>query len=347
MNQSTLSTDFIRRQPTRTLKESAQPSPHTYVHTRVINSRRKPDKTQADEAQDRAKTKKHLVALADGLNESELAYKLKRCHSAVGFLTCGQHAYKYMPNFTCEFRLCPNCSRRRSKKINNKYISPVLVYSKIHRVAPVHIVLTQAQKKGETLNQSVKRLTAAFRKLIRSDRKGSIWNEYFRGGLFAVETKLTEDGLYHTHLHILAFRKRFFDIELLRKEWEAVGGGKNLRLDPITDITKGLREVLKYVSKPLDINRFTAQHLRDFLNMKNARFFGTFGDFRKFSSDFEESEYPHILAELKDDPSAIDYAELVEGSLCPDCAQPLFELRMTENEHLRFLQSFALSKRSP
>jgi hypothetical protein len=346
MIQFTLSTDLIR-QPDSQPKESAKPSPQTYVHTRVTTSRRRADKTQADDAQERSTTKKHLVSLAAGLNESELAHKLKRCHSAVGFLTCGQHAHKYMPNFTCEFRLCPNCSRRRSKKINKKYLPRVLVYSKIHRVAPVHLVLTQAKKKGETLEQSVKRLMTAFRKLIRSDRKGSMWNEYFRGGLYAIEPKLTEDGSYHTHLHIFAFRKRFFDIELLRKEWEMVGGGKNLRLDPITDVTKGLREVLKYVAKPLDINGFTAQHLRDFLNMKNARFFDTFGDFRKFSGGFEESDFPQILAELKDDPSTIDYSELVEGSLCPDCAQPLFELRMTENEHLRFLQSFALSKRSP
>jgi hypothetical protein len=105
-------------------------------------------------------------------------------------------------------------------------------------------------------------------------------------------------------------------------------------LKPITDIAAGLREVVKYVSKPLDIRRFGAEDLKEFLGLKNMRMFGTFGEFRDFCKDFEPSD---------NDAAAVGDLEslsrdLVEGCACPQCNQPLFDLRMSAKELPQFYE---------
>jgi hypothetical protein len=223
----------------------------------------------------------------------------------------------------------------------------VLGFVKRFKVTPVHLVLTQPQIEGETAKQSRKRLLSAFTNLTRRD----FWQEHFKGGIWSVEVKLAKDrdGVYHTHLHVLAFRTKMFAIRendnKFRDEWRDVSGGENFRLRRVKDLRRGLTEVLKYISKPLDIERFTAKTLREFLEMRNAPFVNTFGEFRKFASKFDVSE---IVADLDDDLDAaekINYAELEEGSLCPDCAQPLFELRMSEDAYIRYLEGVEMGRK--
>ena len=331
---------------TRTRSESTtprgwKPSQQTYLDTRVINSQRKGSLRQSERAQSRLQTKKQLTALAREIHEPELADKLTSCHSRVAVLTCGKHIAKVIPNHTCEFRLCPDCARRRSRRHFDNYLPKVEAFARAHRVTPVHLVLTQTHR-AETLGESIKRLMAAFRKLVRR----SFWIEHFRGGTWSVEVTKGTDGLYHTHLHLLAFRSKFFDIALLRSEWLAVTGDSvNLNLKPILEaaaVAGGLREVLKYVSKPLDVRRFTAENLRDFLRVKNMRFFGTFGEFRKFCAEFEPTD--DDAGDLSELVSMT--RDLVEGCACPRCESPLFEVRMSDDELPDFLQKVETSARS-
>ena len=333
-----LSTD-LRKRSESTTSRGWKPSQQTYVHTRVTTSQSKRAKTRSADAQSRLNTKKHLIGLAREVREVELAEKLADCHSRVALLTCGQHVPKIIPNHTCEFRLCPHCSRRRQRKHFSNYLPKAEAFARSHRVEPVHLVLTQTHR-VETFEHSVKRLMAAFRKLIR--RK--FWLVHFRGGLWDLEVTIDADGLYHTHLHLLVFRSKFFDIGLLRSEWLAVtGDSMNLRLDRVTDIASGLREVMKYIAKPLDIERFRAKNLKEFLEVKGMRMFGAFGEFQKFCADFEPSDNADesTLSELVDLTR-----DLVEGCACPHCDNPLFEVRMSENELPDFLQKVEASARS-
>jgi hypothetical protein len=136
-------------------------------------------------------------------------------------------------------------------------------------------------------------------------------------------------------LHIIGFRRKFFDIELLRSEWlTATGDSHVLHLKPILDLAAGLREVVKYVSKPLDIRRFGAADLKEFLGLKNMRMFGTFGEFRNFCKDFEPSD--NEGAAVGDLESLA--RDLVEGCACPQCNQPLFDLRMSKSELPQFYE---------
>jgi hypothetical protein len=313
-----------------------KPLPHTYLDNRVTKSQTNQRRTRSQRARERLQTKQHLVGLAVGLGEVELADKLDRCHSRLSVLTCGRHIHRIIPNFTCEFRLCPDCGRRRSRKLQKKYLPMMRGFMLHHKVTPVHLVLTQTHRK-ESRKQSAKRIKDSFTKL---QRRG-FWREYFNGGTWSLEFTKDKNGLHHTHLHIIGFRRKFFDIELLRDEWLAVTGDSYvLHLKPIQDIATGLREVVKYVSKPLDICRFGADDLREFLGLKNMRMFGTFGEFRDFCKDFEPSDEGAAVGELESLSR-----DLVEGCACPhpQCNEPLFDLRMSKNELPQFYEQIESS----
>lgn len=332
-----LSTD-LRKRSDSAVSSQVKPSPQTYLDKGYQTHKRKRSTTASESARSRLETKGRLADLAHRIHEPELAHKLTNCHSRVAVLTCGEHVHRVIPNHTCEFRLCPDCGRRRSRRHYVNYLPKVEAFMRSHRATAVHLVLTQAHR-AETLEQSVNRLMAAHRKLIRR----RFWKEYFKGGLLAVEVTRGRDGHYHTHLHLLAFRSKFFDVELLRSEWLAVTGDSvNFNIRPILeDVSGGLREVLKYVAKPLDFARFTAQNLKDFLEIKGMKFFTTFGEFRKFCKDFEPAEDEGDLSELVGMTR-----DLVEGCACPHCENPLFEVRMSGAELPDFLQKVETSARS-
>jgi hypothetical protein len=324
------------------------PSPQTYFNKGVTNPQKALPTTKrllrSDRAKARLKTKTKLVALAVELKAGKLAAKLTKCSSMRNFLTCGAHEHRKLISLRCQFRLCPYCAERRSRKLFKQYLPVVLAFLKNNRAEAVHLVLTQPQKENETAKQSRERLMKSFGKLTRR----GFFKEHFKGGIWSIEPKLAKDkdGVYHTHLHILAFRTKQFAIQTGNNPfgdlWKAVGGGENFYLRPITDIERGLKEVLKYVAKPLDIDRFTSDNLREFLQMKGARFVDTFGVFRKFSGGFEPDEdEDEDAAERKD-------CELVEGSPCPDCSQPLFEMYMDERQYIKFLERLeAMPRGSP
>ena len=324
---------FNNRGQTSTLIEGSKHQPHTYLDTRVINSQQSVRKSRSETIRARLKTKEYLADLADKINDSDLSARLRRCHSSVGFLTCGQHILGIVPNYVCEFRLCPDCARRRSRKMQNKYLPIMTSFVKNHRVTPVHLVLTQKHKK-ETRKQSVERLRKAFLKLIRRE----FWQEHFKGGSWSVEFTKDEKGLHHTHLHLIAFRTKFFDIELLRSEWLSVTGDSHvLRVDRITGLAEGIKEVFKYVSKPMDIDRFTADDLRDFLKLKGMCFFGTFGEFRKFCTKFDGSDDDSLRL-----PNSFA-SGLTEGCACPHCEKPLFEMRKSVRGFVEYLRKIEVS----
>jgi hypothetical protein len=200
-----------------------------------------------------------------------------------------------------------------------------------NRVTPVHLVLTQTHRK-ENRKQSIERLKSAFSNLIRRD----FWKSHFKGGTWSVEFTKDAEGLHHSHLHIIGFRTKFFNVDLLRREWLSVTGDSFvLRLDPITDLSRGLLEVVKYVSKPLDTDKFIAEDLRDFLKLRNARLFGSFGEFRTFKRGYIPAD--DDKASL---PDYSRYGNLVQGCVCPseNCGRPLFDRRASAAGFVKYLK---------
>jgi hypothetical protein len=210
-----------------------------------------------------------------------------------------------------------------------------------NHVEPVHLVLTQTHREEDRKHSAV-RIKNAFRKLQRR----TFWKQYFKGGTWSLEFTKGKDGLHHTHLHVIGFRRRFFDISLLRDEWFAVTGDSHvLNLKPIMDIATGLQEVVKYVSKPLDISSFAAMDLKEFLGLKNMPMFSTFGEFRDYCKGFEPSDND---GDAMTDLESLT-RDLVEGCACPQCNEPLFDLRLSNNDLVRFYEGIesAASVSSP
>ena len=303
----------------------------SYVHTRVLTEQRSGKQrrliTRSERAGARLKTRRTLQNLASEIGAGEMADRLSRCHKNLTVITCGQHVEKVIPDYACGFRLCPDCGRRRARKLHRTYLPAVVAFPAVSNTQAVHLVLTQAHR-SETLSEAVKRITKHFKTL----RRRAFWDEHFKGGLFAVEFTIGKDGLYHAHLHILAFRRRWFDVRILKDLWfEITGDSTNLRLDRVEgeDLISGLREVLKYAVKPASVDDFTADHLRDFLAMKRQRMFGTFGEFQRFARTYEPA------AELPALVTGLDHAA---GEPCSHCGEALFDVRVKGKDLPAFLE---------
>ncbi len=266
---------------------------------------------------DKNATKSRICNLLSELGNYELADNFRACHSRFLATTCGTHITERKATFYCGHRACVFCSEIRARQRRENYLPKVAAYSKANpKLTPCHLVLTQKHYYGEQLTDSIKRLTANFRKLIRRD----FWHAHLSaGGAYAVEFTLGSDGFWHSHLHCLVFRNKFFNVKSFRREWkEVTNDSVNFRIDRVTDVKAGLGEVLKYISKPLDAEKFQVEHLKQVLNLKGQRLFSTFGAFRQFAASF-------VVPERETQPEA---EQTLDNGNCPHCSQPLFSIML-------------------
>ncbi len=299
-----------------TVKGNRKPTNRTYLDYRAtVKQKRSKAQHLSERLNNRNRTKSRLVELLKSLGEVDLSKRVDLCAAKFSVLTCGEHIAQRKPHDKCNFRLCPHCAARRSRKVIEKYLPKAVAFMSQSsvRVSPVHLVLTLQHRAGEPVEKARKRLMDAFKRLTR--RK--FWSEHFLGGLYAVEFTLGTDNAWHCHAHLLAFRIRWFDVALLKSEWLTITGDSHvLRLDLIDDLSSGLGEVVKYLSKPLDIDRFDKRHLSQFLMMAGKKMLGAFGEFMTFCRNYKPSESE--TAKLTDkEPN------YKEGDCCPSCQKPL------------------------
>jgi hypothetical protein len=310
-----------------TVRGNQKPTKRTYVHNRGTSPQKNAQaQCLSKRLGIRNETKKRLVSLLMPL-DSDLSERVERCGAKFTTITCGTHIVGRKPHDKCDFRLCPNCAPRRSRKFVEKYLPKAVAFLKHSTVpvAPVHVVLT-LKHRTETAKQARKRLTGAISKLFR--RK--FWDSHFLGGIYTVEFTLGTDNQWHVHAHIIAFRRRWFDVELLRREWLTVTEDSHVvHVAQIDDVRSGLREQFKYISKPSDINRFEVAHVRQLLELKGQRMVGAFGEFKDFCAGYEPTD------ETETDELTEKRREFSDGECCPVCSEPLFELILSVDELIR------------
>ncbi len=295
------------------------------------------------------RTRGKLSEILSKLGLRDEADRMKRCNEKSTIVSCGSHIVARYTNYRCENRLCPFCAERRSKKLIGKYLSPVLAYArefanKYRGGLPCHLVLTLKHRERETPKQMRKRLWDSFTKF----RDGELFKQFFDGGLFTIETKKSKDGVgSHVHLHSIVFRFRKLtkeELGQLKDEWlKVTGDSTNLFLRPVKDVRSGLVEVIKYINKPMSPEALTVAHVKQLLELKGLKMFGTFGAFWKFARDFDPSDNP--------DPeeTQLQKFDYKEGDCCPYCNNPLFETRlMRVGELVSFARRIeAVPKREP
>ena len=134
-------------------------------------------------------------------------------------------------------------------------------------------------------------------------------------------------------MHLIVFRKKFCDVDQLREEWlEVTGDSHVLRIERLSDLESGVREVFKYVTKVDE--KLTAPKLKEILDAKGMKLFGTFGKFRSFATKFNRLHRSDN--ETEEETEKLQVAE--GGGNCPHCSQLLFELRMSDAGYVNFLK---------
>jgi hypothetical protein len=295
----------------------------TSKHFLTRKKRKKISETLAVKRKSRLELVKYLYQLG----ELNYADSMEKCGSRWSVMSCGEHIASKIPFHRCNIRFCPSCANRRSARFVKKYLPYVSAFLKQNaRFKPCLLTLTQKKLSGESKRDARERILKSFKKVIR--RK--FFNEYFAGGIWACEVTESDSG-NHCHLHIFIFRRKFIDEKLLKSEWSKVSpGAKNLNIkliDGKDGIETGLREVIKYISKPIPADNLTLSSVKQVLELKGLRMLDTFGEFRAFCRDYEipETENADIEAGRQ---------EFVAGECCPceGCDKPLFERILTENE---------------
>jgi hypothetical protein len=298
---------------------------------------------------DKLATKGKLVGLLHSIGEHERGDKVNQCGSRFRVVTCGSHIVARTPYDTCNFRYCPFCAARRAQKFTDKYsaLSSLFVRRFGAPLTPVHLTITQAHIVGETYAQARQRLLSNFKKLTR--RK--FWKRHFAGALVSVEgTKAVADACWHVHLHLTAFRRRFFDTDALRAEWLAVTGDSHvLRIDLIEDLQSGLRETIKYAVKPSDIHNLSGADLHELLATKGAKNLFAIGEFANFCARYEmtEAERVEFAPEKRELQNRDDDGEPLGYVSCPNCGGELFEVNLSAEKLLYFARSIETKARPP
>jgi hypothetical protein len=253
------------------------------------------------------KTQDKLVKLLAEVGEGKTSKSMALCGRKFDALLCKEgHIAAKLPYHRCNVRYCPLCANRRAARYQRKYLPFALDFVRLTAFAltPCLLTLTQKKIKGERLVNSRERILNSFRKFIRHD----FFEKHFSGGLFAFENTVSESG-NHSHLHVVAFRRKYVSHELLKDHWAKVSpGAKNLNIKRLKDLESGLREAIKYVSKPVDVDTFEIEHLSELLEVKRKRMIDTFGGFRKFCLS-------HELPEVKKE----ERVKVEAGQCCSRC----------------------------
>ncbi len=307
-------------------KSQSKPPGRAYVHSGTTNAhfskkrkRRKVSETLTIKRQSKLK----IVKFLGELNQENYADSMAKCGEKWSAMMCGEHIAAKIPFHRCNIRYCPMCGNRRAARFVKKYLLFVIAFIAANlSFKPCLLTLTQKKIKSESKKDARARILESFKKFQR--RK--FFNEYFAGGIWACEITESETG-NHSHLHIFIFRRKFIDEKLLKSEWSKVSpGAKNLNIKLIYGLEDGLREVIKYISKPIPAENLTRESVRQILELKSLQMINTFGEFRSFCRDYElpESE--------SEDCSESDKHCFVVGECCPHCEKPLFERVITHGE---------------
>jgi hypothetical protein len=272
--------------------------------------------TRKQRAANKRRTKVILAELLCRAGYADKAEDVRRCCSKFGVLTCGRHILRKIPTYRCRFPLCPDCAVERSRRAQARLLPRLLQTLGEHPHDRLVFITLTAPNSFATLAEVHKQ----FRQWFRDLRRLSRWKHRIRGGVASFEIAGSEASGWHYHAHILAIRRVYYEQAELVEDWLTATGGAAFIVDirEVVDVEKGVAECLKYAFKPKDLEEWSPSMVKEFLDMKGARFSSLFGCL--YGMDIEPEE-PQDEAD-----------EAQEGSACPDCGEVLFSVVLTPEE---------------
>jgi len=326
---------------------------------------------RANQAQKSLENKRLLLHHLCLITEQELRVKKKggkpkkyllersravaRCGRTMRLKVCGKKHTYIEQQESCNWRGCPHCARRLSRKRFKKSLPILVHYGRMHSDRSWYMLtLTQPQQK-ETAEESQARLMKSMRKF----RSTVIWKRYIHGGEGSIELLFKiKQSRWHTHAHLFVSIKGTSQNPLSRSElkefkavWKRVtGGATNLHIRKIDDVERGIKEVFKYITKPIDYRTWTTKQFREILLMKGKRMTFKFGDLYNYKSEYEITDadlYPieEEYGLLSDDELRRHWANVEHGDICPepDCGSYVDVGYVREKELPDLLRRLAMS----
>jgi len=235
------------------------------------------------------RTKRESVRLLRAGGYHELADKVARCGVNHLVKICKRCQGEGSPCFhgiahtidPCDLPYwCPDCGRHRAGRAKKRYTAKIRKFADLNKRLYRPVLITLTIRSGFDLEERADVLFDSFRRL----RNRSAWKNHIIGAIGAGEITFNPQHGWHPHIHLIAFRKAFWDIEELQESWVAStrGEGQILDIRAIKGELKGaLNEVLKYVTKPADIQKLSVEQVHQLVAFKRQMMF-TFGKLRGF-----------------------------------------------------------------
>jgi len=175
---------------------------------------------------------------------------------------------------------CPDCAKHRSGRAKKRYTPIIQKFAHFNRLLYTPIFITLTIRSGFDLESLLDLLFKSFKRL----RSRGAWKNHIVGAIASCELTFNPQHGWHPHIHIIAFRRAFWDSDELNESWAASTRGEGL----ITDIRKvngdlrgALSELLKYLTKPSDIKKLGIEQVHELVALKR-RMVMTLGKLRKF-----------------------------------------------------------------
>jgi hypothetical protein len=139
--------------------------------------------------------------------------------------------------------------------------------------------LTTTLRHDDTpLRQKITQLKTAFRKLTRS----KWWKANVVGGVCTIEVKLSDNGKWHPHLHLIV-DAAWLDKGVFREEWRKASGGSFIvDVRDVKNPEHAAGYIAKYLTKGVDASVLNdPEKLREaIIAMRGMRAFDVFGAWR-------------------------------------------------------------------
>jgi hypothetical protein len=278
----------------------------------------------------RTPTKRDIVARLERVS-AEDASRLKQCCSAFRVLTCGTHTLRSYPTFRCKKMFCPDCASERANRLSRQTEAKIREVMKTNSGRLCFLTLTM--KNAATLDGGLVKLKKSFANFKRK----KVFKKHIKGYFGAFDyTSNPKTNDFHIHLHLIVLRGKFWNQSDISDTWRDVTGDSFVvDIREAKDVHKGVKELCKYVVKPLDLMKMPDDKFLEVVKMKKGtRMFISGGCFYNVKLDED--------ADDADDNVFSQFADLTEGDACPFCKQELFDVFVDRAQHIGLHQLNAM-----
>lgn len=227
----------------------------------------------------------------NALEWSEYQNKRDECGQWVAMLVCKDCSQTYNAPMGCKLRTCPTCAKEYGSRVYREIlgIAKKLPITATHRLRM--ITLGYGTKEG--MRGGLIECQKALKLLWRSDLRprlnpGHLPAKYGKAGVFAS----IEFGAKNNSVHIHAlYYGPWVDREKLQERWKQLTGSWYVDIRACKG-ARGVREVVKYISKGITGNKYKAYQIEKSLH--STRRIMTYGEFRDRRSKLDKEEYQFV-----------------------------------------------------